>query len=125
MYIYTSSFTSAGLIQFKFKLKCESKGTSVNITWHESERHLTNESLRYGIRCSFCDGKHCNGTCSEEKYHPGQYNITQTFVKISDLKLGGRYVFKVYPKKNMPKKNGILPKPCVLSSWHLVSLNKT
>ena len=103
IYIY-SSFTFAGLIQVNLKLKCESEGTSVNITWHEPERQLTDESLRYDIRCSFCDGKHCNGTCSEEKYHPGQYNITQTFVKISDLKPGGSYVFKVYPKDSLNKK---------------------
>ena len=103
IYIY-SSFTFAGLIQVNLKLKCESEGTSVNITWHEPERQLTDESLRYDIRCSFCDGKHCNGTCSEEKYHPGQYNITQTFVKISDLKPGGRYVFEVHPNNSLSKK---------------------
>ena len=56
------------------------------------------------MSCSFCDGKHCNRTCSKEKYHPNQYNITQTFVKVSGLKPGGKYVFKVYPKNSLNKK---------------------
>ena len=70
------------------------------------ERKLTDESLRYDITCSFCDGKHCDGVCNEEKYNPGQYNITQTFVNVSDLKPGRRYVFKVHAKNSLSKKYG-------------------
>ena len=90
-------------IQVSLNLTYEPNGTSFNITWHEPEGKLKDKSLRYDIIC-ICYGKHCNRTCSAEKYNPGQYNITQTFVEVSNLKPGGRYVFKVCPKVSLKKK---------------------
>ncbi|XP_028393591.1 proto-oncogene tyrosine-protein kinase receptor Ret-like [Dendronephthya gigantea] len=84
------------------------------ITWtNKTKARISDDILReiilYDVRCYKCNQSICNKTsCMNETYEPGQNNLIETKVIVSNLTIGGKYVFRVYAKNslndNVPQK---------------------
>lgn len=90
-------------IKAKLKVTVDEIGEgAVNVSWNEPQgRKLPSETLKYDVECYLCVAKLCNVTCADAVFTPSQYNLTQTFVNISNLDLHQRHVFRVYPKNSL------------------------
>ena len=96
-------FLLIGLVKVKLDLNIRQiGGDTVNVTWiaPNGVGFLT-EAFKYDIKCYLCTDNACNETCNNVKYTPRQNNLTQTFVKVSNLQPGSKYVFRVYPKNSL------------------------
>ena len=80
---------------------------SVVISWMRPKNSL-NETTWYNVECYLCytNKSICNTSCMNEIYHPRAKALTQTEVAVSNLTVGGRYVFRVYPINSL---NGQVP----------------
>jgi hypothetical protein len=95
-------FNFTGPITEKLNMRIDRlPNKTVKVTWNavkvdEEIRY----SLQYDVQCFMCDheGRKCHMACENAHYQPRQYNVTETFVDVSNLHPGHRYKFRVYPK---------------------------
>ncbi|XP_028394325.1 ephrin type-A receptor 2-like isoform X3 [Dendronephthya gigantea] len=88
-------------------------GSVVEITWKNAG--IANETILYDVRCYECNQSICQTSCMNETYEPGQNNLTETKVVVSNLTIGGKYVFRVYAKNSSKKWKYVETNPFVFS----------
>ena len=78
---------------------------SVTVTWNEpKENGGLNESIFYDVECYSCKKDMCSEKCRAAKYNPSQYDLTQTFVVVSNLQSETNYLLRVYAKNSLNSK---------------------
>ena len=77
----------------------------VNVSWIAPVNvSFIGENLVYDVECYVCN-KTCH--CPKLKYDPGQKNIKNTFVIVSELVTGNIYQFKISPRDIL---SSVIPK---------------
>ena len=81
---------------------------SMIISWEAASRNNSlDEEILYDVECFSCEKMKCNTSCREEQYDPGQNDLNQTTIVVSNLDSFGCYIFRIYPRNTL---NNVIPK---------------
>jgi hypothetical protein len=62
---------------------------------------MNGATIFYDVECFICNGNVCSISCMNEIYKPGQKNLSETSVTVSNLTAGATYMFKVYVRYHL------------------------
>ena len=101
-YVSNIDVNSVGLLKMEAKPIVKVDRGSVTVNWEEpKENGGLNESIFYDVECYSCKKDVCSEKYLAANYRPGQFNLAQTSVVVSNLQSGANYSLRVYAKNSL------------------------